>query len=69
MAADIVFNYPVKRGKYKEKKQILFSVIELERRNGKYALNRWSEAYERFIAKNGRRCHGTRISSDVCRLL
>lgn len=50
-APDIVFNYPVKRGKYKEKKQILFSVIELERRNGKYALNQWCEAYERFIAK------------------
>lgn len=51
LAPDIVFNYPVKIKRYKVKKQVLFSVIELKRRNGKYALNQWCETYEVFIAK------------------
>lgn len=51
VASDIVFNYPIKREQYKEKKQVLFSVIELSRRDGKYALKQWREKYELFIAR------------------
>lgn len=49
-APDVVFNYKWKKELYqKEKKQVLFSVIDLKDRGGKYAICQYQEVYEKFM--------------------
>lgn len=52
-AADVVLNYePVREHvQVKEKKQVLFSVIRLEDRNGKFAISQYTDAYKAFIVR------------------
>ncbi len=49
-APDVVFNLPLNCGG-KQKKQVLFSVIQMEDRGGKYAINHFSQDYFAFILR------------------
>lgn len=53
-AADVVFNYggmhSVSDRTVQEKKQVLFSVIQMDGRDGKFAINQYAEDYKRFMA-------------------
>ncbi len=52
-AADVVFNYGqmhhVSNKAIQEKKQVLFSVIQMDGRDGKFAIKQYSEDYKRFM--------------------
>lgn len=52
-AADVVFNYgrelALEEGRPKEKKRVLFSVIRMEGRDGKFAISPYAAAYGEFI--------------------
>lgn len=52
-AADVVFGCGremiLEADRAKEKKQVLFSVIRMEGRDGKFAISPYTEAYEKFI--------------------
>ena len=49
-APDVVFNYKLEK-KVQQRKQVLFSVISLDERVGKFALCQYSEPYYRTMAK------------------
>ena len=51
-APDIVFNYKTpESNKCSEKRQVLFSVIRLDDRKGKFAISQYAENYRRFMVK------------------
>lgn len=49
-APDVVFNYPISQDTI-EKKQVLFSVISLKERDGKFPLAQYSEEYDQAMVK------------------
>lgn len=49
-APDVVFNYIMPTG-IKTKKQVLFSVISMEDRNGKYSIRQYAEEYYAMLAQ------------------
>ena len=49
-APDVVFNYHA-AAVQKQKHQVLFSVIDMKNRHGKWGISQYDMAYKRFIAR------------------